>query len=82
MFKVTIKTPERRKWTYFTPCSSDFVVNFQHVIAGWDLFIKGIVDMSGMSELSNVNKDPSRVALRNDIHFRTVSFQIMGDLTI
>ena len=24
------------KLTYFTPCSSVFVVNFEHVIAGWD----------------------------------------------
>ena len=29
--KLTIKTPERRQW----PCSSDFIVNFEHVIAGW-----------------------------------------------
>ena len=34
--KLTIKTPERRHWlwTYFTPYSSDFVVNFEHIIAG------------------------------------------------
>ena len=24
-------------WTYFTPCSSVFIVNFEHVIADWDL---------------------------------------------
>ena len=24
-------------WIYFTPCSSVFIVNFEHVIAGWDL---------------------------------------------
>ena len=23
-------------WTYFTPCSSVSIVNFKHVIAGWD----------------------------------------------
>ena len=45
MFKVN-NTPERRQWrdsgvfivnfeTYFTPCSSVSIVNFQHVIAGW-----------------------------------------------
>ena len=45
--KLTIKIPERRQWrrsgvfiinfkTYFTPCSSVSIVNFEHVIAGWD----------------------------------------------
>ena len=24
-------------WTYFTPCSSVSIVNFEHVIAGWDI---------------------------------------------
>ena len=24
-------------WTYFTPCSSVFIVNFENVIADWDL---------------------------------------------
>ena len=36
--KLTIKTSERRQWhmwTYFTPGSSVFIVNFEHVIAGW-----------------------------------------------
>ena len=33
--KLTIKTPERRYWRYFTPCSSIFIVNFEHVIVGW-----------------------------------------------
>ena len=34
--QLTIKTPERRKWcTYFTP-SSVSIVNFEHVIAGWE----------------------------------------------
>ena len=28
MFKV---------WTYFTPCSSVSVVNFDHVITGWEV---------------------------------------------
>ena len=23
-------------WTYFTPCSSVSIVNFERVIAGWD----------------------------------------------
>ena len=30
MFKVN------NKRTYFKPCSSVFIVNFEHVIAGWD----------------------------------------------
>ena len=42
---TTIKTPERRHqlpsgvcnlWTYFTPCFRVSIVNFEHVIAGWD----------------------------------------------
>ena len=37
--ELTIKTLERRQWrqlwTYFTPCSSVSIVNFEHVIAGW-----------------------------------------------
>ena len=47
--KLTIKTPERRQCrrfgvftvnflTYFTPCSSVSIVNFEHVIAGWDIY--------------------------------------------
>ena len=31
--KLTINTPERR--TYFTPCSSVSIVNFEQVNAGW-----------------------------------------------
>ena len=31
--KLTIAT----RWTYFTPCSSVSIVNFEHVIAGWVL---------------------------------------------
>ena len=40
--KLTIKTPEwcwclfYQIWTYFTPCSSVYIVNIEHVIAGWD----------------------------------------------
>ena len=34
--KLTIKTPERRQ-TYFTPYSSVYIVNFEHVTAGWEL---------------------------------------------
>ena len=26
-------------WTYFTPCSSIFIVNFEHVITGWKVYI-------------------------------------------
>ena len=36
--KLTIKTPERRHTSYFTPCSNVSVVNFGHVIAGWVAF--------------------------------------------
>ena len=39
--QLTIKTPERRPilnelWTYFTPCSSVSIVNFEQVNAGWE----------------------------------------------
>ena len=34
--KLTIKTPEQRYWTYFTPCSSASIVIFEHVIADCD----------------------------------------------
>ena len=41
--KLTIKTQDRRQWcryavliVNFTPCSSVSLVNFEHVIAGWD----------------------------------------------
>ena len=33
MFKVNNKD------TYFTPCSSVSIVNFEHAIAGWDMKI-------------------------------------------
>ena len=41
--KLTIKTPERRHWrlishlpvSYFTPCSSVSIVNFEKVNAAW-----------------------------------------------
>ena len=38
MFKVNKKTPERRQAfrTYFAPCSSISIVNFEHVIVGWE----------------------------------------------
>ena len=49
-WKLTIKIPERRLasfwyiycyiWTYFTPCSSISIVNFEHVIAGWESFLQ------------------------------------------
>ena len=37
MFKVNNKdTRTTPMLTYFTPCSSVFIVIFEHVIAGWD----------------------------------------------
>ena len=36
--KLTIKTPERRH-TYFTPCSSVSIVNFEHDNADWLVLI-------------------------------------------
>ena len=37
MFKVNKKTPERRQWyfTYFTPLSSVFIVDFEQVNVNW-----------------------------------------------
>ena len=46
--KLTRKTPERRHWRrsgvfidyfeHFTPCSSVSIINFEHLIAGWEAF--------------------------------------------
>ena len=37
MFKVNNKDTRTTPMpTYFTPCSSVFIANFEHVIAGWD----------------------------------------------
>ena len=33
--KDTRTTPMASPWTYFTPCSSVSIVNFEHLIAGW-----------------------------------------------
>ena len=40
MFKVNNKKNAIGLWTYFTPCSSISIVNCEHVIAGWDTFLK------------------------------------------
>ena len=34
MFKVNLQLTQKLT-SYFTPCSSDSIVNFEHVIAGW-----------------------------------------------
>ena len=39
--KLTIKTTERRQ-AFFTPFSSLSIVNFEHVIAGWELYTHGV----------------------------------------
>ena len=44
MFKVNNKNTERlhrQVLTYFTPCSSAFIVNFEQVNAGWVNAISG-----------------------------------------
>ena len=33
--KLTVKTPERRRWKYLTPFSSVSIVDFEQVTAGW-----------------------------------------------
>ena len=40
--KLTIETLEQgvKLWTCFTPCSIVSIVNFEHVIAGWDTCVK------------------------------------------
>ena len=41
MFKVNNKDTRKTSLAslaYITPCSSVSIVNFEHVIAGWDLF--------------------------------------------
>ena len=60
--KLTIKTPERRQCrrfgvftvnflTYFTPCSSVSIVNFEHVIAGWDIYEVKSSDINDIRKL-------------------------------
>ena len=39
--KLTIKIPERR--TYFTPCPSVSVVDFEQVNAGWELTLPHLI---------------------------------------
>ena len=39
--KLTIKIPERR--TYFTPCPSVSVVDFEQVNAGWELTLPRLI---------------------------------------
>ena len=56
--KLTIKTPERRHWrhsgvfivnlTYFTPCSSVSIVNFERVTADW------VHSVTGKSKLGSI----------------------------
>ena len=56
MFKVNNKDTERTLasfWclycqlrAYFTPCSTVSIVNFEHVIAGWDTFLKLTMETS------------------------------------
>ena len=36
--KLTVKTPERRHWHR----SGVFIVNFEHVIAGWGAYCSGV----------------------------------------
>ena len=36
MFKVNNKDTRTTPLAYFTPCSSVSIVNFKHVIAGWE----------------------------------------------
>ena len=41
MFKVNNKgTRTTELWTYFTPSSSVSIVNFEHVIAGWEILLR------------------------------------------
>ena len=37
-------------WTYFTPCCSASIVNFEHVIAGWENFSE-YLEMIGFPKL-------------------------------
>ena len=44
MFKVNNKDT-RTYWTYFTPCSSDSIANFEHIIAGWESNEKATINL-------------------------------------
>ena len=65
--KLTIKSPERRHWrysgvfivnfkTYFTPCSSVSIVNFEHVNAGRE-FLFGLLDAFYQKNFIGSGKD-------------------------
>ena len=41
--KLTIET----LWTYFKPCSSVSIVNFEHVIVGWDITFFFFLETTG-----------------------------------
>ena len=34
-----VKYVQSQLWTYFTPCSTVSIVNFEHVIAGWVVYL-------------------------------------------
>ena len=58
MFKVNNKDIRRTTGiqlsTYFTPCSSVSLVNFEHVIAGWDKLIFPIISMNSIRNKSKL----------------------------
>ena len=60
MFRVhnkdTKMTPDVELWTYFTPCYIVSIVNFEHVIADWELFIL-ILEKQGIAPRHNFSKD-------------------------
>ena len=39
MFKVNKKGTRTTSWIYLTPYSSVSIVNFEHIIAGWDIVL-------------------------------------------
>ena len=70
---VQVKTPERRQCrrsgafivnfehisTYFTPCSSISVVNFEHVTAGWAGGFSEIHYLATILEANRINQSNS-----------------------
>ena len=65
------KTVKTQLWTYFTPCYSVSIVNFEHVIAGWvgSSLYSGGITMEYWSEMDEVLSLQENLGSRLPWHF-------------
>ena len=61
-------------WTYFTPCSSVFTVNFKHVITGWNCFFAVKVFANNSSETSVWGRPSTKKKIRKLLRIPFVVF--------